>query len=254
MRSPTCTDASGASGKVAALARVSETARDRDWFQSLLTACGHARFHRSAQPGCFYGPRLPCRSYEVTSSRGASARPLFRFFDVLELCLRSGAGLRVACGGGRPVYVPYGLLWSYFQFGTVDGDPLDQPERMRMFGADAYGESSTRRGKLLFPIHRQILPLFALRGLYPFLRVYAAEKPAIAILVDGDEPPFRSLLFRVDPSTAPDHDWLATVLLPSYLPPHRAFRLVGEGHPLSRHFDRMTTGRRRRDGPITIAA
>jgi hypothetical protein len=231
---------------IAALGLTPEASRDRSWIQRLLVACEAASFHRGTPPGSVSALQLPLHDYTVASTTSVSRTPPVGFRRVVERCLLSGAGLRLLPDQAAPILIPYGLLWSYLKFGSVEGDPLDTPgsllgDHLR----EEYRRFARGEKQMLLRVDEHILPSFARRGLYGFLKAFAEREPAVALLVDVEGDPLRILVFRVHSSKLPTPEqstWLKDVFLPTYLPPQTAFCVVDETHVLSRYIDEVTVG------------
>jgi hypothetical protein len=228
------------------LLRVPLARRDQAWFHHLFAQCERTIFVRSTTPGFINQLRLPFHNYEMARARRSTDAPRFAFRQIIENALVSGAGLRLfsTLGGDEGAALStYGLLWSYYQFGDVNGDPLDAPDSVMASLARAeYARQKQGEGRYVLPINEQYMPRYVRRGLYPFLKAYSKQEPIVAMLVDQTKAPLRTMLFGIDSkklADAQDLDWLRQSLLPFCMPLNRYFFLATEKDPVSRYMAGM---------------
>jgi hypothetical protein len=221
------------------LLQVPQAERDDAWFHDLFVLCERARFVRSSPPGFINPAHLPFHGYELAPAEPSVGARLLGFRHIVEIALVSGAGLRLFAGQegeDRAALVSYGLLWSYFQFGDVRGDPIDAPDGvLASMAREEFRQQGHTAGRGIVPVNDHFLPPYVRRGLHAMLEPFSEHEPLVAMLVDLAKPPLRTLLVHLDSTRVTHHEaeWFRKTLLAFCMPPHRYFNVVTETDPIS---------------------
>jgi len=159
---------------------------------------------------------------------------------ILDTCLKEGLGIVVQPEPGPPQWVfPYGLLWSFKEFGAFEMAEADTGEHSHEEEQDADDEPEGGASVLTSQPSASFFPAYARKVIKDFLQKRVGSSDLQVMMVnDPQDDPQQSLSFNIFAEDFQDQQQFSNIMyrLTWFLPRHYGLVSMSKGSDLAKSF------------------